>query len=117
MKPLMRRAFLVEHALGYDPELRNHEDFLLYVSCLAAGGLLLLVPDALYCYRVGAPKRVTPVHFETHRFATMKALDIAAVERNPAARRLLLRKKAILDHRIDLTEAIRGGLLASLRAS
>lgn len=37
LKPLMRRSFLVEHGLGYDPALRLGEDYALYARALAAG--------------------------------------------------------------------------------
>jgi succinoglycan biosynthesis protein ExoU len=37
LKPLMRRAFLDEAALAYDPRLRLGEDFILYATALAGG--------------------------------------------------------------------------------
>jgi succinoglycan biosynthesis protein ExoU len=37
LKPLISRAFLRRHALGYDPRLRLGEDYALYVRALMAG--------------------------------------------------------------------------------
>jgi succinoglycan biosynthesis protein ExoU len=44
LKPLMRRAFLERHGLGYDPELRLGEDFVLYAQALAKGAEFRLTP-------------------------------------------------------------------------
>jgi succinoglycan biosynthesis protein ExoO len=52
MQPIARRAFLECHHLGYDPLVRNGEDFLFYLDCLAAGANWLVTPEAMYSYRV-----------------------------------------------------------------
>lgn len=48
LKPLMRRAFLEQHALGYDETMRLGEDFDLYSRALMAGAKMHLVPWAGY---------------------------------------------------------------------
>lgn len=52
LKPLMRRAFLIEHAIRYDEQVRFAEDFALYVDCLRAGARWWLHPDPMYRYLV-----------------------------------------------------------------
>jgi len=48
IKPLMRRSFLQQHGLRYDPSLRLGEDYALYARALVAGARFLLVPTAGY---------------------------------------------------------------------
>jgi succinoglycan biosynthesis protein ExoU len=48
LKPLMRRSFLEQHALGYDETMRLGEDFDLYSRALMAGAKMRLVPWAGY---------------------------------------------------------------------
>lgn len=54
LKPLIRRAFLAEHALRYDEGLRFAEDFAFYLACYSAGARFYLVQQPLYRYRVRA---------------------------------------------------------------
>ncbi len=48
VKPLMRRQFLEESGLSYDPDLRLAEDYLLYAEALAAGAAFRLVDPRGY---------------------------------------------------------------------
>ncbi|MEL6322651.1 MAG: glycosyltransferase family 2 protein [Pseudomonadota bacterium] len=48
IKPLMRRAFLVDHGLGYDRRMRLGEDYDLYCRLLARGGRFGLVDPRGY---------------------------------------------------------------------
>lgn len=48
LKPLIRRGFLTEHALRYDPALRLGEDYALYAEALARGARMRLVPACGY---------------------------------------------------------------------
>jgi succinoglycan biosynthesis protein ExoU len=50
IKPLMRRAFLTDHDLHYDTQLRLGEDYDLYARALAAGARLRLLPPLGYHY-------------------------------------------------------------------
>jgi succinoglycan biosynthesis protein ExoO/succinoglycan biosynthesis protein ExoU len=60
LKPLMRRAFLLEHGLRYDEQVRFAEDFALYVDCLRAGARWWLHPAPMYRYLV-RPDSLTQV--------------------------------------------------------
>lgn len=48
LKPLMRRAFLEQHALAYDEAMRLGEDYDLYARALSLGARMRLVPWAGY---------------------------------------------------------------------
>ena len=48
MKPLMRRAFLERHQLGYNEAMRLGEDYDLYARALSLGGQMRLIPYAGY---------------------------------------------------------------------
>ena len=48
IKPLIRRAFLQEHGLRYQEQLRLGEDFELYARALGLGARLLLLPEPGY---------------------------------------------------------------------
>jgi succinoglycan biosynthesis protein ExoU len=48
LKPLMRRAFLERHQLGYNEAMRLGEDYDLYARALSFGGRMRLVPYAGY---------------------------------------------------------------------
>jgi glycosyltransferase involved in cell wall biosynthesis len=52
LKPLMRRQFLIDHAIRYDEQVRFAEDFALYVECLRAGATWWIHPDPMYLYLV-----------------------------------------------------------------
>ncbi|THD78833.1 MAG: glycosyltransferase [Phenylobacterium sp.] len=48
LKPLIRRAFLAAHELGYDETLRLGEDFILYSTALALGARFKILPPCGY---------------------------------------------------------------------
>jgi len=50
LKPIMRRAFLEEHALRYDEQLRTSEDLLFYLVLLLQGARTRMVNAPLYLY-------------------------------------------------------------------
>jgi succinoglycan biosynthesis protein ExoO len=52
MKPICRRAFLVDHKLEYDENLDLAEDFVLYVDSLFKGAKIILIDEAYYLYSV-----------------------------------------------------------------
>jgi succinoglycan biosynthesis protein ExoO len=52
MKPICRRAFLVDHKLEYDENLDLAEDFVLYVDSLFNGAKIILIDEAYYLYSV-----------------------------------------------------------------
>lgn len=51
-KPMIDRQFLVDHGIVYDASLEVGEDYWMLADCVAAGAKFVLVPDALYYYRV-----------------------------------------------------------------
>lgn len=48
LKPLMSRAFLLEHGLTYDQEIRLGEDYVLYARALIAGAVFVVTDAAGY---------------------------------------------------------------------
>jgi succinoglycan biosynthesis protein ExoO len=50
LKPIIRRSFLGEHELSYDPTLLRAHDFYLYFDILARGGRWLQLPEGYYLY-------------------------------------------------------------------
>ncbi len=94
LQPLMRAAFLRDHALAYVPELRAEEDLVLAVTALMAGARTATVPEPLYIYttRVGgqsgrpslASKTVpgtSPVHRVLSELLAEQGHDLTASER------------------------------------
>ena len=55
LKPLMRRSFIEQHGLRYDPRLRIAEDYDCGLRCLLAGARWRIVPAAYYVYTIGRP--------------------------------------------------------------
>lgn len=54
LKPLIRRATFAHTKLGYDPSLRNSEDYYLVANLLAAGARMIYTPEAGYYYQRSA---------------------------------------------------------------
>jgi succinoglycan biosynthesis protein ExoO len=52
MKPICRRAFLVDHKLKYDETLDFAEDLALYAESLFNGAKILLIDEAYYIYSI-----------------------------------------------------------------
>jgi glycosyltransferase involved in cell wall biosynthesis len=50
LQPIIRRSFLRQHGLTYEPTLRRAEDFYLYFEMLAAGAQWLQLPQGYYLY-------------------------------------------------------------------
>ncbi|SEK52527.1 succinoglycan biosynthesis protein ExoO [Pseudoxanthomonas sp. GM95] len=50
IKPMIRRDFLTQHGLRYDPACKIGEDFDLHIRCLLEGARAALVPQAYYVY-------------------------------------------------------------------
>ena len=53
-KPLIKRAFLLEHGLCYREDIKVGEDFILYLECLRRGAKFYLVTQPHYFYRTRA---------------------------------------------------------------
>jgi succinoglycan biosynthesis protein ExoO len=50
-KPLIRRDFLVQQSIQYNPAFKTAEDYWLYLVCLVRGAHFILVPEPYYFYR------------------------------------------------------------------
>lgn len=102
LKPLIRRAFLVEHAIAYR-ELRLAEDYFLSLECLIHGARWLVTHDPMYHYAVrdgSLTATFTPTHLDAMARVDQLLLDKVAIRERP-----------------DLAEAIAGHLSAVTRAA
>lgn len=50
LKPLIKRHFLVEHEIEFDPNLRYGEDFQFFLISLLKGAKFIIFPEAYYFY-------------------------------------------------------------------
>ena len=96
VKPLMRRAFLAEHGLAYDPDLRLAEDYLLYARAIAVGGRFVLVDPCGY-FAVCRPDSLSSQH-STKDLGAIVAAD-RALATHPGLNRA--DRAAVRQHRID----------------
>ncbi|MEJ8476539.1 glycosyltransferase family 2 protein [Roseibium algae] len=80
LQPLIRRSFLIEHAIRYRVDVRAGEDLLLNLSILAKGGRAYYVNEPLYVYAtpVGAVSRNASPH--SRSTADTKPLIQALIE-------------------------------------
>ena len=69
-KPILRRAFLKEHNLRYDPTVRLGEDLLFYSALLVKGARFGLTPAAQYFYRTNTTS------ISTRRKPTTELIDV-----------------------------------------
>ncbi|MEO5840401.1 MAG: glycosyltransferase [Acidimicrobiales bacterium] len=53
-KPLIERQFLIDHGITYDTTLPVGEDYWILADCVAAGARFVMIPEALYNYRMHA---------------------------------------------------------------
>lgn len=119
LKPVFRRAWLVERGLRYAEDLRLSEDFLLYATILGQGGRFLLVPRCGYVAieRAGS---LSGRHGAAELGALLAAFDrwAAATPLDPAARRAFARYRARLvanhRHRCLLDDKRNIGLVRAL---
>lgn len=82
LKPLIRRAFLEEHGLRYDADMRLGEDYALYATALARGARFCLTDPLGYCALV-RPDSLSGKH---------RAADLAGLVR---ADKVLAREPAL----------------------
>ena len=120
LKPLMRRDFLVEHALAYDPGLRLGEDYDLYVRALQKGARFLMSRRLGYVARVRANSlsrqhgtadlqallHACDVHVATAAAADPDTIAAISLHRRQLRARVLLRQ--FLDRKAE------GGIAAAL---
>lgn len=115
LKPMLRRDFLEQHGIRYDPSIWNGEDFHLILACLAAGARVVFspAPDYLYTTRRGSiSHRINPAHI-----GPLIAADDAFVARHAArlsdaSRQLFTRRRAgllRLQHSEMALQSLKGG--------
>ena len=95
-KPILRRAFLVDQGLSYDPEVRLGEDLLFYSALLLRGGRFGVTPAASYLYRTNGgstSQRKAPTTELVEVNQKVRALARASGRGSDVALR------ALLDHR------------------
>lgn len=122
LKPIVRRAFLDRHRIGYDESLRLAEDYALCVSALIAGASYLLVgacgyvaiarDDSISARHSGDDLQKIAV-FDAGCLANHPELPSAVRAALAAHRRATLRK---YHHRLVLARRQERGLLAALVA-
>lgn len=102
IKPLVRREFLVKHAVRYDESLKYGEDFLLLLKAMLAGARVTILPKPMYHLRRGNTGSLTKQR--SHLFlqienTTKQLLADAEVSRHPeviaALKRRLSRVKRL----------------------
>ncbi len=76
LKPLMARHFLNTHKLGYDPDIRLGEDYVLYTKALIAGARFVLTDPAGYAavVRAGSLSGKHPTEAHERLIAADRAL-------------------------------------------
>lgn len=101
-KPIMRRAFLSAHDLGYDAQLRLGEDFDLYARALALGARMRLIPAAGYV-SVESPGSLSKNHGASELAAMLGAIKKLAQARkfNRAERAAITAHAHSLDKRLQ----------------
>lgn len=120
LKPLMRRAFLLEHGLRYDPALRLGEDFDLYTRALLCGARMKLTRRPGYGALVRADS-LSALHDATDltRLCAAAERHLTHPGLNPDAQDAMEAHLAHLrlrrDHRSFLETRRREGAVAALR--
>jgi succinoglycan biosynthesis protein ExoU len=111
LKPLMRRAFLERHGLGYDEAMRLGEDYDLYARALSLGARMRLIPWAGY---VSVMRRNSlSINHDRNDLVALEAAD----QRLIALPNLKASQKRLVEHHrfttrsrivwIDLIEALK----------
>ncbi len=118
LKPLLSRAFLLRHGLGYDGTLRLGEDYDFYVRMLLAGARFRITRQAGY----GAIVRSNSLSAR-HSTVDLGALDTAIARHEAKAdavtkaamRAYRAEVRAKLDHRVFLDRKAQEGLAAAMK--
>lgn len=124
LKPLVRRAFLVERGIRWRPEAGRSDDFAFTLDCMAAGASCWLLNEPLYHYRLRPGSQVTGLDgLATHaHMIEVQGLAerICTGSADPALVAALARRRARIEaatlYRRTLGAARRGDLAAVLAA-
>jgi succinoglycan biosynthesis protein ExoO len=113
IKPLIRRAFLVEHALSYQEEVVFGEDFLLLLKAMLLGAQVTILPSPMYHLRRGNTGSLTTQRnrlFQQIENTTIELLANPEISYYPLIVKALtnrlkkVRKLAMLEHVVQLTK-------------
>ena len=112
LKPLMRKAFLDQRHLRYDPALRCGEDFILYAAALAERAVFRLTEHADYIYTApyGAKSRSKSPHTRTVTDGGSMAVKLRALgsaykaQLTPVEQEAIEEKAASLEHLTEMWE-------------
>lgn len=78
IKPLARRAFLVEHSLAYAEDVKYGEDFLLLLKAMLAGARVMVLPHPMYHLRRGNTGSLTTQHSHLFRQSQRTTMQLLA---------------------------------------
>ncbi|MEJ7842584.1 MAG: glycosyltransferase [Rubrobacter sp.] len=123
-KPLINRAFLVRHGLGYDRAVRGaDEDFHFYLACLLVGARFVVLPEPYYFYRdrpgsLGSNNRLRILG--DRRSSNVGLLQQESVKSSPELVRSLSRRLSAIEWSIAYLRVVqpikRGEFAEALRA-
>lgn len=74
LKPLMRRSFIVEHALVYPESVRYGEDFVFLLRAMLSGAACIIVPKPMYHLRRGNTGSLT-----TQRIQLLRQIEESTI--------------------------------------
>jgi glycosyltransferase involved in cell wall biosynthesis len=101
IKPVIRRAFLLENGITYRDDVWCAEDFLLYAQCILKGARFGVIDDALYVYSERSDS-VSASGPAAHRAAEVarvnRLIGQMARDRSPAEDRLVRERQMRFDY-------------------
>jgi succinoglycan biosynthesis protein ExoO len=119
IQPLIRRQFIVDHKIVYDPNHRVGEDFIFVSEILLQGGRAYILPDAYYVYvhRISPTTRKISPHSHSKVNAVFalimrgcnELLDKYSSVMTPKTRRALEKRRWIYENAVqyqDLRNAL-----------
>ena len=110
IKPVVRRAFLSEHSLAYDEDVKFGEDFLLLLKAMLAGAQVTIQPEPMYHLRRGNTGSLTTQRsnlFSQIENTTRQLLADSEVSRHPEIMAALRRRLSHVKRLAILEEVVR----------
>ena len=114
IQPLIRRQFIVDHKISYDPNHRVGEDFIFVSEILLQGGRAYILPDAHYVYvhRISPTTRKISPHshskveavFALIRRGCNELLDKYGAAMTPNTRDALEERRWIYENAVEYQE-------------